>query len=340
MVKLYFEEILTIGVTGTKGKTTTSSLIYKVLSDQNIDCLLLGNIGNPIFDYIDEIKKDTILVIELSSYQLEFIKDSPHISIILNLFQDHLNYHGSIENYHYSKLNIFKYQNKKDYALFNTNNEYIKQYINNNNYNSNKIDISKEFTFKENDIIYKDKLIYNKNTERLLIGEHNLLNILFVLKISDLLNLNLEKTINSISRFNPIEHRMEYVGKYNGITYYNDVIATIPEATINCLKGINNIDTIIFGGQNRGINYQELVDYFNNSNISNFICMPETGHIIGKQLKKDNVFLVGTLEEAVNIAKKVTKNICLLSPAAPSYNQFKNYEEKGKKYKELVRNNN
>ena len=105
-VELFRDNV--IGVTGTKGKSTTSSLIYQVLKDQNIDCLLLGNVGNPIFDYIDDIKEDTKLVIEMSSYQLETAKHSPHISIILNLYEDHLNYHGTLEEYHYSKLNIYK----------------------------------------------------------------------------------------------------------------------------------------------------------------------------------------------------------------------------------------
>lgn len=326
----------TIAITGTKGKTTTSSLIYKMLKDQNKDCLLLGNVGNPIFDYLEQIKDTTILVIEMSSYQAETIKHSPHIGIVLNLFQDHLNYHGSVENYHLAKLNIYKYQNENDYAFYNSNNKNIDDYISKNKYSSQIIDINKEFEIIGEDIFYKGKLIYNKNTERLLIGEHNLLNILYVLRLSILLNLDLNKTINTINTFKPIEHRMEYVGTINNIKYYNDVIATIPEATINCVKGINGIDTIIFGGMNRGIDYKNLIDFFNSSDIENFICMPETGHIIAKKLNRGNIYIVETLEEAVKIAKKVTKNTCLLSPAAPSYNAFKNFEEKGKKYKELV----
>ena len=327
----------TIGVTGTKGKSTTSSLIYQVLKDQNIDCLLLGNVGNPIFDYIDDIKEDTKLVIEMSSYQLETAKHSPHISIILNLYEDHLNYHGTLEEYHYSKLNIFKYQKENDIALYTSSNDNINKYLSTNKYLSKIIDIEKEFEIINDDIIYRNIKIYNKNAERILVGEHNLINILFVIKVALLLNLDMNQTIKTINSFKPLEHRMEYVGEFNGIKYYNDTIATIPEATISCLKALKVIDTIIFGGMDRGINYEPLINYFNESNIENFICMPETGYKLASSIKRGNIYKVETLDEAVDIAKKVTKTACLLSPAAPSYNAFKNFEEKGNYYKKLIK---
>lgn len=326
-----------IGITGTKGKSTTSSLIYQVLKDQNIDCLLLGNVGKPIFDYIDDIKEDTKLVIEMSSYQLETAKHSPHISIILNLYEDHLNYHGTLEEYHYSKLNIFKYQKENDIALYTSSNDNINKYLSTNKYLSKIIDIEKEFEIINDDIIYRNIKIYNKNAERILVGEHNLINILFVLKVALLLNLDMNQTIKTINVFKPLEHRMEYVGEFNGIKYYNDTIATIPEATISCLKALKVIDTIIFGGMDRGINYEPLINYFNESNIENFICMPETGYKLSSSIKRGNIYKVETLDEAVDIAKKVTKTACLLSPAAPSYNAFKNFEEKGNYYKKLIK---
>lgn len=326
-----------IGVTGTKGKSTTSSLIYQVLREQNVDCLLLGNVGNPIFDYIDDIKEDTKLVIEMSSYQLETAKHSPHISIILNLYEDHLNYHGTLEEYHYSKLNIYKYQKENDIALYTSSNDNINKYLSANKYLSNLIDIDKEFEIINDDILYRNIKIYNKNEERYLVGDHNLINILFVIRVALLLNLDMNQTIKTINSFKPLEHRMEYVGEFNGIKYYNDTIATIPEATISCLKALKVIDTIIFGGMDRGINYQPLINYFNESNIENFICMPETGYKLASSIKRGNIYKVETLDEAVDIAKKVTKTACLLSPAAPSYNAFKNFEEKGNYYKKLIK---
>ena len=326
-----------IGVTGTKGKSTTSSLIYKVLCDQNKDCLLLGNVGNPILDYIDDIKEDTILVIECSSYQLENVKVSPHIGILLNLFEEHLNYHITLHNYWYSKLNIFKYQNSNDYMLFNSENDNVKQCVDNNKYNGRHIDLSKEYTFNNDDIFYNNKVIYNRNNERNIIGEHNLKDILFVLRVSIILNLDLDKVRESIRVFKPLEHRMEYFGTYNNVKYYDDAIATIPEATINCIEALGSVDTLIFGGLDRGISYDMFIDYLNKSNVDNLIAMPDTGYKIADKIVNKKVFKVETLEEAVKIAKEVTKKICLLSPAAPSYNAFKNFEEKGNIFKELVK---
>ena len=333
-LEIYKERV--IGVTGTKGKSTTSSLLYKVLKDQDVDCYLLGNVGNPIFDYIEDISDESLLIIEMSSYQLEMVNYSPHIGIILNLYEEHLNYHETKDDYFLSKLNMFKYQKESDYCLYTSDNKNVKTYLN-DTYISNKLDIKKEFVINGDEILFNDKVIYKKSNKRLLKGNHNLTNILFILRIVLLLGYDIEKAVESISTFKPLEHRMEYVGVYNGITYYNDVIATIPEATINCLNSLPGVDTLILGGLDRGINYELLIDYLKTSEVKNFICMPESGYKIADALVNKNTYKVETLEEAVKIAKEVTKNICVLSPAASSYNQFKNFEEKGKLYKELIK---
>lgn len=333
-LEIYKERV--IGVTGTKGKSTTSSLLYKVLKDQDVDCYLLGNVGNPIFDYIEDISDKSLLIIEMSSYQLEMVNYSPHIGIILNLYEEHLNYHETKDDYFLSKLNMFKYQKESDYCLYTSDNKNVKTYLN-DTYISNKLDIKKEFVINGDEILFNDKIVYKKSNKRLLKGNHNLTNILFILRIVLLLGYDIDKAVESISTFKPLEHRMEYVGVYNGITYYNDVIATIPEATINCLNSLPGVDTLILGGLDRGINYELLIDYLKTSEVKNFICMPESGYKIADALENKNTYKVETLEEAVKIAKEVTKNICVLSPAASSYNQFKNFEEKGKLYKELIK---
>lgn len=329
-----------IGITGTKGKSTTTTLIKEVLTDQGYDAYLLGNIGIPIFDYIDKFNEKSILVIEMAALQLEFVKSSPHIGLILNLFEEHLDFFKSKDHYFKAKMNMFKYQNNNDYALYTSNNETLNQYILSGNYKSNLIDINKELCVKDNYIYLDEKKLYNINDERNLLGNHNLSNIMFVLRLSELLSLDLNKTISTINNFKSLEHRMEYVGNYSGIKYYNDSIATIPDATINCIEALKDVDTIIFGGLDRGIDYTKLIEYFNSSNIDNFICMPETGHKIGEKISNKKVYIVSSLEEAVEKAKQVTKKICVMSPAAPSYNAFKNFEEKGKKYKELVNDKN
>lgn len=329
-----------IGITGTKGKSTTTSLIFKVLKDQGYDTYLLGNIGIPIFDYIEKFNENSKLVIEMAALQLEYVKTSPHIGIILNLFEEHLDFFKSKEHYFLAKLNMFKYQDNSDYGLYTSSNETLDKYVQNGNYITNLIDINKEFKIENNYVIYDNKKIYDSNSERLLLGKHNLTNIMFVLRLSELLKLDLQKTINTINQFKPLEHRMEYVATINGVKYYNDAIATIPEATINCVEALKDVDTIIFGGMDRCIDYNDLIDFFNKSKIKNFICMPDTGYKIGKEIKSKNVYMVETLEDAVKKAKEVTKNICVMSPAASSYNAFKNFEEKGRIYKELINDKN
>lgn len=328
----------TIGITGTKGKSTTTTLIAKVLKDQGYDAYLLGNIGIPIFDYIDDFTEKSYLVIEMAALQLEYVSSSPHIGLILNLFEEHLDFFKSKDHYFLAKMNMFKYQDNNDYGLYTSFNNTLNKYVNNGNYITNIIDVNKELKIVDDYIVYNSKKLYNTKDERLLLGEHNLRNIEFVLRLSELLSLDLNTTIKTINSFAGLEHRMEYVGTFNNVKYYNDSIATIPDATINCVGSLKDVDTIIFGGMDRGIDYSKLINFFNESKIDNFICMPETGHKIGKQIINKNVFIVDTLEEAVLKAKQVTKKICVMSPSAPSYNCFKNFEEKGRKYKELVKN--
>ncbi len=340
---LEFFNIYTIGVTGTKGKSTTSSLIYKILKDQNINSLLLGNIGTPVFDYIEKIKENMTIVLEMSSHQLEYMHLSPNIAILLNIYEEHLDHYESYEKYADAKCNIYKYQKNNDYFLYNSDNEMLKKIVKNTNAITYKISLNNpnenDIYLSEDTVYLKGKPIYDKNEPRNLIGEYNLNNIMFALGVSEILKLDLNKTIKSISQFKTLEHRLEFVGKYNDILYYDNSIGTIPVATIEAVKTLKNVDTLIIGGMDRGIDYSEFIKYLNNCQIRNIICMPKTGHDIAKKLKDEKKYIVETLEEAVSIAKKVTQKgkICLLSPAAASYGFFKNFKEKGNLYKKLVK---
>lgn len=351
---LEFTDAYTIGITGTKGKSTTSTLIYKILEEQGKKVLLLGNIGIPVFDYIDTITKDMFLVLEISSHQLQYIERSPNISILLNIYEEHLDHYKSLDEYVNSKLNILKYKKENDYAIYNIDNELINKYLNMAELKSNKYEISyKNIDKKSKDaykIYYEDhyikddenNIIYDTEMDRKLLGKHNENNIMFALAVSKILKLDISQTIKTINNFSPLPHRMELVGKYNGIIFYNDSIATIPEATINTIEALKNVNTLIIGGMDRGVNLESLIQYLNKSNIENLICMPTTGHYIGKNIINKNmqVIYVQDMQEAVNIAKKVTKKetICLLSPAAASYGFYKNFKEKGEEYKRLVKN--
>lgn len=342
-----------IGITGTKGKSTTSTLMYNILIDQGKDAYLLGNIGNPMLDDVEKFNENTYLVIEMSAHQLEFVKISPHIGVVLNLFEDHLDHSGTVYHYHENKMNMFKYQNKDDIAIYSLDNENTVNWINNNNYQSKLYKVTLNKTNSENaiyldgdNVVYEDNIIYNKNNERTLIGEHNLSNIMTCLLISNLFNLDLNKVVQSIKDFKPLEHRMELVGTFDGVTYYNDSIATIPMATINAINALEKVDTLIFGGMDRGIEYDSLIEYLSKCNVNNLICMPTTGYNIGKALEElkinKNIYYIEYLADAVKLAKKITEKgkICLMSPAASSYEYFKNFEEKGRKFKELVKETN
>ena len=354
---LEFFDVYTIGVTGTKGKSTTSSLIYEMISKQGKNTLLLGNIGIPIFDYIDVIKKDMIVVLEISSHQLEYVKKSPNISIFLNLYEEHLDHYKSINEYIEAKANIFKYKKKEDYFLYNADNKYVRDVVEKHKkemgecYNNiYPISFENREYYDKNKIIYENGIIknyenvklYNSSDERKLLGNHNLNNIMFVLAVSEILKLDLKKTVETINIFNPLPHRMELVGTFDEITYYNDSIATVPESAMNSIEAIKNINTLIIGGMDRGINYQEFIEFLNNSDIGNLICLPTTGHNIADKITNNTmrIYKVETMEDAVNIAKKVTKkgNNCLLSPAASSNEFFKNFKERGEKFKRLVKN--
>lgn len=337
-----------IGITATKGKSTTCTLMYEVIKNCGKKCLLLGNIGNAILDEIENIYNDTICVVEMAALQLEFVEHSPHIAAIINLYEDHLDHAGTIEHYHQNKLNIFKYQDSTDYSIYCRDIEPLNSYIN-DSYKGIKYMISfnsdnniNTTSIIDNYVVLNNEKLYNTLDNRLLLGNHNLRNIMIVLTISKILNLNMDSVINTINSFKGLEHRLEYVGKYDDIIYYNDAIATIPDATINAIESLKNVDTLIFGGMDRGIDYSELINYLNSGKVRNLICMPTTGYKIGDKITNSNVniYKIEMLEDAVKLAKEITmKNkICLLSPAASSYEYFKNFKEKGNLYKNFIRN--
>lgn len=310
-----------IGVTGTKGKSTTASLIYSILKEAKKDVRLVGNIGVPIFDLIDEITDDTILVCEMSSHQLEHIKFSPHVAVLLNIFEEHLDHYSSYEDYQLAKINIFRNQKEDDIVIYSNENKLVCEYI-------SKYAMGKKFSFP-----------YDYNVESKLIGEHNKKNIMAARLVSLSYGVSEEDIKKAVGDFTGLPHRLQYVGEFGGIKYYNDSISTIPEATIMAIETLPEVDTVLIGGMDRGIHYDALIKYLEKSNINNIILMYETGKRIFDKLKNNGVRYVKDLEEAVNLAKKVTKRgkICLLSPAAASYGFFKNFEERGNAFCELIK---
>ena len=333
-----------IGITGTKGKSTTTTLAYSILNENGIKSVLVGNIGTPAFSMIEEVDDDTYFVVEMSSHQLETLNHSPHIGVILNLFQDHLDHTGSIEAYHNAKMNMFRYQDSNDYAIYYKDNEALNNRVNDLDIKSTKITVSTsdiaDIYLKDNNVYYNGDIVFNKDLKRNVLGDHNFINIMVCFVIGRLFNISESDILKTISNFKPLQYRMENLGEFEGVYYYVDTLATIPEATLATISAIENIDTLIFGGLDRGISYEGFADKLINSGINNFICMPKTGYDIGKDLPKEKTYFAEDLKTAVEIAKKVTAKgkICILSPAAASYEYFKNYAEKGDKYREYIFN--
>jgi UDP-N-acetylmuramoyl-L-alanine---L-glutamate ligase len=351
---LYKKQI--IGITGTKGKSTTSSLIFNIIHSYKKNSVLVGNIGIPPFDILDNIDENTIIVCELSSHQLEFGSNSPHIAILLNLFQEHLDHYMNYKEYQLSKFNICKFQNEKDFFIFHDDDEHIHSLIKEICVKSQilsyslKSNIENGAYVNENKIIYNvnywNSFIYEINKDIYLKGDHNLLNIMAAIvacKIKQIPDGYIQK---GISEFKGLEHRMEYVGKFNEIDYYNDSIATIPEATIEAVKTLKNVNTLILGGYDRGIDYSDLAHFLIHTQIEHIIFIEKAGLRILSELKRlDNInsqeyIVVNTFQDAIMAARNKTKknSICLLSPAAASYGMFKDFEERGLLFKKLVRN--
>lgn len=330
----YIKNVVTIGVTGTKGKSTTSSLITSILKDQSKKVCFAGNIGIPVFDEIDNILLSDYVVLEMSSHQLEYMDVSPNIAILLNIFEDHLDHYNSYDEYSLAKANIAKYQKENDYFIYNKDNEKLMETISKVDIKSKKISISSE-----------NRITFNFEKERKLLGKHNEYNIMFALALASILGLDSELTEKTILGFEGLPHRMEFVGEFDGVKYYNDSISTIPEATIKALETFEDTDTILIGGMDRGIHYGILVDFLENSNVRNIICMYDAGKriydmLIGKNLESKNLLYVDDLKIAVEKSKALTckGKRCILSPAAASYGYFKNFEERGNAFKEYVKN--
>ncbi len=325
-----------IGVTGTKGKSTTVSLVKHFLEADGKKVLLIGNIGVPAFDIIGAIEKDTIVVYELSAHQLEYLKKSPHIAVLLNVFPEHLDYFSSYNDYRKAKFNICKFQTKNDCLI-----------IHESHRNDQDLPESTGPGSVENGDIKKRIVEISDKRARISIqdsplsGDHNLVNIEVALTAIEELGCDVEVALNSLKNFKNLSHRLENVGEFGGIRFINDSISTVPESTIAAVKSIKNVDTLILGGYDRGLDYSKLVEFIQTSNVRNFIFLGKAGDRMFDEFKGDNsknLFKASSIENAFEIiVQKTAKgSICLLSPAAASYDQFHNFEHRGDTFKALA----
>ena len=344
-----------IAVTGTKGKSTTSSFIYHILNQLSDNILFGGNIGVPLLDLIDKIDVQTKIVLELSSHQLEYIHQAPHIAILLNLYEEHLDHYISYTAYQKAKYNIALKQNSQDFFIYNDDDSEISKRIAENPFVSNGLPFSTQKSKNVYSYYHNKQFFLIKEKQKQLIktidkhfplkGEHNYANIAAAIAaLSCVEGVAVNKIGLHFDTFKPLPHRMELVGTYDGIIFYNDSISTIPQACIAAVESLQNVDTLILGGMDRGIDYQILADYFKNKqSVQHFIFIGLAGERMYELFaanKINNLYKANDYQEIVKIAKKITHcgKICLLSPAAPSYDQFKNFEQRGEVFKALIMN--
>ncbi|MFH1749665.1 MAG: UDP-N-acetylmuramoyl-L-alanine--D-glutamate ligase [bacterium] len=333
-----------IGITGTKGKGTTATALYNILKLAKKDVFLVGNIGKPALDTLSEINSKSIVIFELSSFQLEDIKASPHIAVFLNLFKDHLDHHLDMREYQDSKLRIFEFQKSTDWAIIHflykdlLKNQSIKskKLYCGNNINSSATATKKQLTIKLN----STKHIFSTSNIKLL-GVHNYLNLAvagLIAKILNTDNLYIQKTIDN---FKGLEHRLELVREYKGVKYYNDSIATVPESTIAAINAFKNPKILILGGSDKGADYSELAKSIGKQEIKAIILIGETANKIKNSLKNTKnvkIILATSLEQAVEKANSIAcfGDILLLSPACASFDMFSGYKQRGEQFKKIV----
>lgn len=319
--ELFLEEFAdrTVGITGTKGKSTTSSLLYHVLSRcLSTKVLLVGNIGLPCLDCYGEIDKDTTIVFEMSCHQLSNIKYSPHIAVFLNLYEDHLDYYGTREKYCAAKTNIISHQQAGDYC-----------------FTGESVPAIDAPSCREN-IADGDAMEFEMNLK----GAHNQYNATYVYRISSkLFGCRDAEIREAIKSFQGLAHRLEHVGCVEGVDYYNDSISTIPEATIQAVRSVANTKTVLIGGMDRHINYDILIAFIKEHPEYQYILSYESGLRIYEEVKAcDYCTYREDLGASVALAKEITPagGACVFSPAAASYGYFKNFEERGEVFKQMV----
>ncbi len=297
----------TIGITGSKGKSTTSTLVYEIIKASGKKVRLLGNIGSPMLETLLDKKVDPkeIFVLELSSYMLSDIEYSPDVAVILNKFPDHINYHNNKKEYYKTKDNIFKFQDENGILI--------------------TAPFRNSLNIKLSDIELR--------------GEHNLQNVLVAIEVAKVLKISDEIIKQVIKKFKPLMHRLEFVGNYQGIDFYDDANATTPEATIAALKTLKKVETIFLGGEDRGYDFTELEAALRKYHVRNIVLFPDTGQRMLQSWKGFNVLETRDMEEAVRFAYQNTNKgkICLLSMASPSYSLWKNFEEKGDLFQRVVK---
>ncbi|MBW6459724.1 MAG: UDP-N-acetylmuramoyl-L-alanine--D-glutamate ligase [Bacteroidales bacterium] len=352
MLEAFHRQI--IGITGTKGKSTTTSLVHHLLQAAGKKTILAGNIGLPPFDYLEWMTPGTLMVYEMSSHQLEDTVRAPHIAVLLNLYPEHLDRYDSLARYYDAKMRILSGQQDGDIFIYNRDIAEISHRVHQITSTRRFLPFSSQMQVKNgcylsgNDACCMQnsqiEFCFELNDSFMLKGKHNRMNTMAAILAAKSAGAEYEAIRKGLSSFKGLEHRIEYVGNYRGIDFYNDSIATIPEATMAALDALPDTDTLILGGFDRMLDYDELIGFLAASGVRNFIFLGKAGERMYGLFQSvnqhgKNLIISASLEDAMdNIFKHTLPGkICLLSPAAASYDSFRNFEERGDVFKKQAR---
>lgn len=352
--KLFFDPCPAsiIGVTGTKGKGTTSSLIYDILKKAGKDVYLGGNIGVPPLEFIDKLTSNSIVVLELSSFQLIDLEKSPHIAVVLMVTSEHLDWHKDEDEYLQAKVNIVKHQIKNDFVVINKDFE-----------KSRKIGESsaaKKYYFSTKEKVEKGAyldhdfitLVTNgwttiiKKNEIQIPGEHNLQNVVAAVATAAILEIQPGTIANAVKSFKCLPHRLEFVREVYGVRYYNDSASTTPETAVAAISAFKEPKIVILGGSSKESDFTYLGRIVIETGVKSVILIGEEAERIKNSIKQAGNFRgqsvegLNSMNDLVQKAKELSQpgDIVILSPACASFDMFKNYQDRGDQFKEAVKN--
>lgn len=324
--QFFFADVLKkqiIGVTGSKGKSTTASLIYAMLQEADVPSRLVGNIGVQALASIQEkpASPDEVFVFELSSYQLEDLDVSPHIAVVTSLFPEHLDHHGSREAYFEAKRNIIRFQESEDVFVYVDGFTPLETWAHNT--------VAEVVTALPLPFVFKNASLR---------GGHMQSNASVAYVVAQHYKVTVEQAKKVLEQFEGLPHRLQHIGTFNEIAFYDDSISTTPESAIAGINALGDVDTIILGGVDRGYDFAELERTLREEKVRNIILFPESGEHMLTSEEGFTVLHTSSMEEAVQFAYAHTQTgkSCFLSPAAPSYNLFTNFEERGQAFKSAV----
>lgn len=338
-------------ITGTNGKTTTTSLVGEIFAAYTGNSFTVGNIGIPYTEVALDMDEDSYVVAEVSSFQLETIVDfRPHVSAVLNVTPDHLNRHYTMENYASVKLDVCKNQTEEDYLVLNYDDSITRAMAEDERVNAKVIFFSRIQSLEEGVCLEKDAIVLRENGKEtkvidtkdlILLGGHNLENYMAGIAVAYYMGIPMETIVAVLKTFKGVAHRIEFVKEVNGVAYYNDSKGTNPDAAIKGIQAMNRKTVLIGGGYDKGVAFDEWIEAFDGK-VKKLILLGQTAQMIADTAAKHgftDVAFAESLKEAVEMAAEIADDgeAVLLSPACASWGMFDNYEQRGDMFKEYVK---